>query len=397
MCATATLLLDARARAPSARADGVRATHGPLWASYPTMHAAVRGHRAGTPRSTCCRTRAIAQRFTYPGNIAACSLKVSPSYTFGRLISCSGTTRRCSRPRPSRCAGVSLNSSNMAWNWLHVAEPAASSRARSGTSPIRRRPPARWCTGYRTRTTRRISATSATARRRCRSGCGAPGVRRGRRCRPARRARASLGGDATLQDLRVVQGVMKTDGMPPRVSYEALQRFRVPRMVRVGRGRARQRDGGLLPDRPGLRAARRHRRDAACRDAATARRRVALAAGTAARVGEPLRLRQFALVPLPAWTAASRHDRHYRAAHAHAHGKQARTSRAGSARCGCATSGYNWAAGRRARTVVPRDRRHRREPRRRRAGARRSPLELRATPNPRAARARSRGAAPWGA
>lgn len=232
LAAAATLLLGA-ALAPRLRADGARTT-GPLWASYPTCTLPFVDTGWDTTINLLPYS-AIAQRFDFPGNIAACSLKVSPSYTFGRLDLVQWDAANL-QPDPTTVAlrSVNLNSSNMAWNWLHiamspplvtstiahVADPPTTSGAMvyTGTYPYNTTyfrylrdgspslPVGLWRTG---------SAWQELP--------GAHGVHGLSLC----------GGDALLQDLRIVQSVMGTDGMLPRVSYEALQRFRVPRAVRA--------------------------------------------------------------------------------------------------------------------------------------------------------------------
>lgn len=232
VCAVATLLLGA-ALAPRLRADGARDT-GPLWASYPTCTLPFVDTGWDTTIALLPYP-VIAQRFTYPGNIAACSLKVSSSYTFGRvdLVQWDAATLQ---PDPTTVAlrSVTLTSSNMAWNWLHipmspplvttalahVADPPSAPGALvyTGTYPFNQTvfrytrdgaptlPVGLWRTGSEWQTLP-----------------GPHGVHGISLC----------GGDALLQDLRVVQSVMGTDGMLPRVTYEALQRFRVPRAVRA--------------------------------------------------------------------------------------------------------------------------------------------------------------------
>lgn len=230
--AAATLLLGA-ALAPRLRADGARDT-GPLWASYPTCTLPFVDTGWDTTINLLPYS-AIAQRFTYPGNIAACSLKVSPSYTFGRLDLVQWDDAAL-QPDPTTVAlrSVSLNSSNMAWNWLHVAmsPPLVTNAIAHVADPPSNSGAMVYAGTYPYNTTyfryRRDGAPSLPVGL-WRTGSawqtlpGPHGVHGLSLC----------GGDATLQDLRVVQSVMKTDGMLPRVCYEAVQRFRVPRMVRA--------------------------------------------------------------------------------------------------------------------------------------------------------------------
>ncbi|MBK7368589.1 MAG: hypothetical protein IPJ04_11955 [Candidatus Eisenbacteria bacterium] len=231
VCAVATLLLGA-ALAPRLRADGARDT-GPLWASYPTCTLPF----ANTSWSTVITLPPygrIAQPFPMNANLAACSLKVNPSYTFGRLDVVQWDAGQL-QPDPTTVAlrSVELNSSNMAWNWLHIQmSPPLVTRAIAHVAQSPSGSGAMVYTGnypYNNTVFRYERAVTHAARGRLRrlgSADAAPGSH------PVH-GFSLCGGDASLQELRVVQSVMSTDVTLGFSYFDVLQRFRVPRRVRL--------------------------------------------------------------------------------------------------------------------------------------------------------------------
>ncbi|MFN8587214.1 MAG: hypothetical protein U0704_05375 [Candidatus Eisenbacteria bacterium] len=231
--AAACVLLACAAFAPRLRADAARGA-GPAWASYPTCTLPIVD--TGWDTTIALPPYAvIAQQVPFHANIAACSLKVSPSYTFGRLDVVQWDPAAL-QPDPTTVAlrSVSLNSSNMAWNWLHIPmSPPLVTKPLAHVAD----PPSNTGALVYTGT----YAYNATYFRYQRDGDPSMPTgywRYGYPWQPLPGPHgvhgvSICGGDPALQDLRVAQSVMHTDAMIPRTYYEALQRFRVPKRVRL--------------------------------------------------------------------------------------------------------------------------------------------------------------------
>lgn len=231
--AAAAVMLLTSVLAPRLRADAVRGT-GPAWASYPTCTLPI-VNTGWDSTVTLAPYEGIAQPIPFGSNIAACSLKVNPTYTMGRFDVVQWDANAL-LPDPTTVAlrSVALNSSNMAWNWLHVqmsppvvtqaiahvADPPSGIGALTytGTYPYNdiqfrftRNGDPGLSPGYK---------QSGGTHQPLPGPHGVHGI-------------SVCGGDGGLQALRVTQSVMRTDAMIPRTYYDALQRFRVPRRVRM--------------------------------------------------------------------------------------------------------------------------------------------------------------------
>ncbi len=231
-CAAALLLLGT-VLAPRLRADAARDA-GPLWASYPTCSLPV-VNTGWDSRITLPPYAGIAQPFGFIANVAACSLKVDPSYTFGRLELVQWDTANL-MPDPTTVAlrSVALNSSNMAWNWLHVQmSPPVVTRAIAHVAG----PPS--ATGALTYTgTYPYNSTNFRYTADGDPSLPAGFYATGSGYQPLGGSHpvhgiSLCGGDVALQDLRVVQSVMATDTKLGWSRHDVLQRFRVPRRVRL--------------------------------------------------------------------------------------------------------------------------------------------------------------------
>ncbi|MBI5169818.1 MAG: T9SS type A sorting domain-containing protein, partial [Candidatus Eisenbacteria bacterium] len=234
--ALALSVVSVAAIAPRLRADGVpdRGAAQPLWATYPTCTMPL-VNTGWDSRVTLPPYAGIAQPFGFTANVAACSLKVDPSYTFGRLEVVQWDAANL-LPDPTTVAlrSVALNSSNMAWNWLHVQmTPPLVTRA---IAHVAGAPSASGALTYvgtypYNSTSFRYTADGDPA---LPAGFYATGS--GYHALAGAHPVHGLtlcGGDVGLQDLRVVQSVMATDTRLDWSRHDVLQRFRVPRRVRL--------------------------------------------------------------------------------------------------------------------------------------------------------------------
>lgn len=230
------LLLGASAFAPRLRAAGATATSaGYFWPTgWPC--AAPLLETPGESYVTVSSVGSVVQPFTMPGNIAACSLRVAPAFNAGliRVLQWDPTGLT---PDPTTFAlrsvmlidtGTIFGARQITFSppvvtqaVAGVAEPPSSSGALQveGKNAIQsfqflyaQNGDANMPVGFQRNVPGPWTALA-----------GPHGVH----------ALSLCGGDETVQGLRVAQCVMRTDLVLDATRYEMIQRFRVPRAVRV--------------------------------------------------------------------------------------------------------------------------------------------------------------------